>query len=85
MLANDRVWVPFAVEIDGQVIAVYDPLIHKSVAESGPENSDGRWVLCHRPTVLVGGELTIEMLDLQFNPATKFYAGPVQMKANDGY
>jgi predicted ATPase with chaperone activity len=84
VLATDQVWIPFAVEIDGQIIAVYDPLIHKSVAESEPGNGDGRWVLCHRPTVLVGGELTVEMLDLQFNPITKFYAGPVQMKANNG-
>lgn len=84
VLAVDKVWIPFAVEVDGQIIAVYDPLIHKSVAEPAPWNSDGRWVLCHRPAVLVGGELTVEMLDLQFNPITKFYTGPVQMKANNG-
>jgi predicted ATPase with chaperone activity len=64
VLAEDKVWIPFAVEIDGQIIAVYDPSIHKSVAEPASWNSDGRWVLCHRPAVLVGGELTIEMLDL---------------------
>ena len=45
---------------------------------------DGRWVLCQRPAVLVGGELTAEMLDLQFNPVTKFYVAPAQMKANNG-
>jgi hypothetical protein len=45
---------------------------------------DERWVLCSRPTILVGGELTVEMLDMQFNPVTKFYVGPVQMKANNG-
>ncbi len=84
VLAEDKVWIPFAVEVDGQIIAVYDPSIHKSVAEPVPWDSDGRWVLCHRPAVLVGGELTIEMLDLQFNPSTKFYTGPVQMKANNG-
>ena len=84
VLAEDKVWIPFAVEVDGQIIAVYDPSIHKSVAEPVPWDSDGRWVLCHRPAVLVGGELTIEMLDLQFNPSSKFYAGPVQMKANNG-
>jgi predicted ATPase with chaperone activity len=84
VLAEDKVWIPFAVEVDGQIIAVYDPSIHKSVAEPASWNSDGRWVLCHRPAVLVGGELTIEMLDLQFNPSTKFYTSPVQMKANNG-
>ena len=84
VLAMDKVLIPFAVEVNGQIIAVYDPLIHKSVAEPPPWNSDGRWVLCHRPAVLVGGELTIEMLNLQLNPTTKFYAAPVQMKANNG-
>ena len=84
VFAVDKVWIPFAVEVDGQIIAVYDPLIHKRVAEPASWNSDGRWVLCDRPAVLVGGELTVEMLDLQFNPITKFYTGPVQMKANNG-
>ena len=84
VLADDRVWIPFAVEIDGQVITVYDPLVHKKFPDSRRVKSDPRWVLCHRPTVVVGGELTIEMLDLQFNAVTRFYAGPVQMKANCG-
>ena len=83
-LADDRVWIPHAVEIDGQIIAVYDPLIHKEARHPSVASYDPRWVLCHRPTVVVGGELTIEMLDLQFNPVTKFYSGPVQMKANNG-
>ena len=84
VLAEDEVWIPFAVEVDGQIISVYDPVIHKRIAEREPENSDRRWVRCHRPTVLVGGELTVEMLDLQFNPTSKFYVSPVQMKANNG-
>jgi hypothetical protein len=49
-----------------------------------PPNHDERWVLCQRPSVMVGGELTIDMLDLQYNPGSKFYTGPVQMKANNG-
>jgi len=84
VLAEDEVWIPHAVEVDGQIITVYDPAVHTRVAESEPENHDARWVLCRRPAVLVGGELTAEMLDLQFNPISKFYAGPVQMKANNG-
>jgi len=84
VLAEDEVWIPYAVEVDGEVIAVFDPEVHKPASEAGIENRDARWVLCHRPTVLVGGELTVEMLDLQFNPMTKFYVAPVQMKANNG-
>jgi predicted ATPase with chaperone activity len=84
VVAEDEVWLPYAVEVDGQIITVYDPAIHWRVAKSEPENRDERWVLCRRPAVLVGGELTVEMLDLQFNPVTKFYVGPIQMKANNG-
>jgi predicted ATPase with chaperone activity len=84
VLGEDKVWIPYAVEIDGQVITVYDSMIHKRVPESEPENRDERWVLCHRPSVLVGGEMTLDMLDLQFNPTNKLYVGPLQMKANNG-
>lgn len=81
---HDRVWLPYAVEVDGQIITVYDSVLHQRVEQPTDHDHDRRWVLCRRPHVLVGGELTIEMLDLQFNPSTKFYAGPVQMKANNG-
>jgi predicted ATPase with chaperone activity len=84
VLAEDEVWIPYAVEVDGQFITVYDPALHKRVPASELESRDDRWVRCHRPAVMVGGELTAEMLDLQFNPITKFYVGPVQMKANNG-
>ncbi len=77
-------WVPYAVEVDGQIICVYDPDFHTAVDDPVAQSGDARWVLCERPTVLVGGELTIEMLELQFNPITKFYTAPVQMKANNG-
>jgi predicted ATPase with chaperone activity len=81
---NDQVWLPYAVEVDGQIITVYDSVLHQRVEQTANPDHDGRWVLCRRPRVMVGGELTIEMLDLQFNPATKFYTGPVQMKASNG-
>ncbi len=84
VLARDGVWVPYALEVDGQIITVYDPAIHKRMEETEPEIRDERWILCHRPSVTVGGELTIEMLDLQFNPISKCYDGPPQMKANNG-
>ena len=84
VLAEDDIWVPYAVEVDSQIIVVYDPVIHKRVEEQKNQMADERWVRCHRPSVLVGGELTVEMLDLQFNPSTRFYVGPVQMKAING-
>lgn len=84
VLAEDDVWIPIAIEVDGQIIAVYDPVIHKRKMNVDPDHCDPRWVRCSRPTVLVGGELTVEMLDLQFNPITKYYVGPAQMKANNG-
>ena len=84
LFASDQVWLPYAVEVDGQIITVYDSVLHQRLDHEESRDHDGRWVLCRRPRVLVGGELTIEMLELQFNASTKFYAGPVQMKANNG-
>ncbi|HET6207491.1 MAG TPA: AAA family ATPase [Terracidiphilus sp.] len=84
VLAEDEIWIPYAVEVAGQIIAVYDPSAHVAISDPKFADHDSRWVRCHRPAVLVGGELTAEMLDLQFNPVTKFYVGPVQMKANNG-
>jgi predicted ATPase with chaperone activity len=81
---DDQIWLPYAVEVDGQIITIYDSVLHQRVEQTANPDHDGRWVLCRRPRVMVGGELTIEMLDLQFNPTTKFYTGPVQMKANNG-
>ncbi|MFB3924325.1 MAG: hypothetical protein ACE145_21605 [Terriglobia bacterium] len=81
---HDRVWVPYAVQVDAHVIMVYDPIIHQSDDKAVTGDYDTRWVPCHRPRVIVGGELTIDMLDLQFHPVSKFYAAPVQMKANNG-
>jgi MoxR-like ATPase len=81
---NDYVWVPYAVEVDNQIITVFDPGVHRRRVESEIEDSDRRWVLCHRPCVVTGGELTGEMLELQFNPVTRYYSAPLQMKANNG-
>jgi predicted ATPase with chaperone activity len=85
VLAEDPIWIPYAVEIDGQIITVWDRAIHKQMpADVTPADHDGRWVRCERPAVMVGGELTSEMLDLQFNPITKFYVAPLQLKASNG-
>jgi hypothetical protein len=81
---HDRVWIPHAVEVDGQIIAIFDPIVHEIIEDPLHTTHDERWVTCKRPRVLVGGELTFEMLDLVFNPVAKFYSAPVQMKANNG-
>ena len=83
-LYKDSVWIPYAVEIQGQIITVFDPHVHKSREEIMSGDCDRRWVLCRRPRVMVGGELTMELLDLQLNPALGFYSAPLQMKANNG-
>jgi len=80
---DDLVVVPHAVEVDGQIIALYDPIIHEQV-DHGFFDFDKRWTICKRPCVTVGGELTSRMLELQLDSATNIYAAPVQMKANSG-
>lgn len=84
VFSEDEIYVPFAIEIAGQIITVYDPAIHGKMVEASSQDEDRRWARCGRPTVVVGGELTIDMLDLQFNPTSKFYDSPPQMKANNG-
>ena len=84
VLANDAVWIPYAVEIDGQIIVVFDPTVHKPFPLFEETHYDKRWVRCRRPTVIAGGELTMDMLDLQFSSSLNYYVGPVQLKANNG-
>ena len=83
--------IPFAVDVDGQTITMFDPVNHVRTAAAGASDSviaaaaqDRRWEKIKRPVVVVGGELTLEMLDLTFNPIAKFYEAPIQMKANGG-
>lgn len=82
-LYDDWIVVPHSVYIDGQLISVYDPTIHKAV-EPQPEGFDRRFVVCERPFVLAGGELELSMLQLKRDPISKVYAAPLQMKANGG-
>lgn len=85
LVRHDLVWIPYAVEVDGQIITVFDSHVHE-VADAGDgAGDDPRWVQCRRPRVTVGGELTIDMLDLQFNPLSRYYTAPVQMRANNGF
>jgi predicted ATPase with chaperone activity len=81
---NDSVWIPHAIEVDNQIIKVHDPGVHIRSSALFPEESDRRWVLCRRPCVIAGGELSAEMLDLQYSPSSRFFTAPLQMKANNG-
>ena len=84
--------MPHAIDIDGQMVTMFDPVNHVALdaaEESGPTliksaPRDRRWVRVKRPVVTVGGELTLEMLDLSFNEISKFYEAPLQLKANGG-
>jgi len=88
-------FVPYCFEVGGQIIQVFDASVHRPV-HGGPagagglsasivaEDYDRRWVPCHRPFVFAGGELTLEMLEVNYNPVSKFYEAPLQVKANNG-
>jgi Mn-dependent DtxR family transcriptional regulator len=85
------IWVPHAVHVDGEIIQVFDPLVHEPVEQLAPESildrhvgGDRRWVETRRPVVITGGELTLDMLDLDFDPHSRFYIAPPQLKANNG-
>jgi len=79
------IWIPYAVEIDGQIIRIFDSHCHRPAAEEyTPAEYDHRWVFVERPLVVVGGELTLENADLTWSEAAKFYEAPFQMKSNGG-
>jgi hypothetical protein len=80
---EDSIFIPYAVEFDGQIIVLYDPAIHLKV-KTDCNGFDPRWVECLRPCISVGGELEQNMLELQFDESSKIYAAPLQMKANNG-
>jgi energy-coupling factor transporter ATP-binding protein EcfA2 len=123
VLGRDGIYVPYAIEVAGQVIKVYDEFNHRRIdahpsspslrrdavaaspegwrdavaaspglgeppftpgAEKDESEVDARWVLIERPIIMVGGELTLESLDLTYNPTTNYYEAPYQMKANGG-
>jgi predicted ATPase with chaperone activity len=91
-LLQGAVAVPYAVEVHGEIIHVFDPLVHRPLAEAAcgagavydARRCDRRWVLCERPVVVTGGELTLEMLDLVFDARSGFYHAPPHFKANNG-
>ncbi len=87
------IYVPYCVDLDGEIMKVYDPAVHRKVPDAGEQQGvanvrrsrmDMRWVACYRPMVITGGELTIEMLDLKYNTVAKFYEAPLHVKALNG-
>jgi hypothetical protein len=90
---GEKIYIPRAVEYSGQVITVYDPIVHSSAEEAVDDPNalrrtsnrfDNRYVRCDRPTVITGGELSLDMLDLTYNPVARTYQAPLQMKSNGG-
>ena len=99
-MLGGNIAVPYAIETDGQIIQLFDLLVHRPVPQSGragadsrvgglpdprtAEFADHRWVQIQRPVVMVGGELTMDNLDLRYNETNGFYEAPFQLKANNG-
>ena len=93
LILGKPMWVPYAVDVDGQVIRVFDNVNHEVLPDGGEEERrttatgerrDARWIRIRRPVIMVGGELTLETLDLVYDPINKYYEAPFQMKANGG-
>jgi len=80
---DDVIVMPYAVEVDGQIIILYDPVVHQKV-EVEAEDLDPRWLVAKRPCITTGGELVATMLELRFDELSGNYAAPLQMKANNG-
>lgn len=88
------IFVPYAIQVDGQIIQFLDEKVHKRIqmeqlpdnhpAKADPRSIDSRWVYVYRPFIIVGGELTLEMLDLTFREGQDCYEAPFQLKANGG-
>ncbi len=95
MILRESIYIPYAIFIEGQVVKLYDSVNHeiipeRDVTESGTGQlktglrRDPRWLRIKRPFIVVGGELTLTDLDLVFNPVSKFYEAPFQLKAAGG-
>ena len=80
---QDAVLIPYAIEVDNQIISMYDPVVHQPLDNDEPD-LDPRWLTCKRPCIVVGGELIPSMLELRLDEASGIYAAPLQMKANNG-
>jgi len=89
-LLEGSIAIPHALEVEGHIIRLYNPLNHEPIPDLGADpwttdpRLDRRWVLCRRPKVMVGGELTMQSLDLVYSATTGFYTAPIQLMANGG-
>lgn len=89
---SGNVCIPYAISVDGEIIQVFDPLAHRPVYNPAHMQAsldrvhleDERWIVCKRPVVVTGGELTLSMLDLEFDHTARYYNAPPQVKANNG-
>ncbi len=86
---GDTIWIPITLLVDGHIVKLYDPAIHVHAPAPAKtlsilERPDRRWVRIQRPTVIAGGELTLDMLEIQRNPASGVCEAPLQLKANCG-
>ena len=89
---TEPIFMPYALECQGNIIQLYDPIYHQKIDDAQTGISalatempyDGRWFKCRRPFIITGGELTLDMLDLSYNPHSKVYDAPFQLKANNG-
>lgn len=94
MILTNDIYIPYAVEVDGQIVKVYDEINHVAVPEEmnvgggtgplGGRRKDARWIRIKRPVIMVGGELTLDGLELIYDRTNKYYEAPYQMKANGG-
>ncbi|MDD2320261.1 MAG: ATPase [Geobacteraceae bacterium] len=83
-LIPDTIYIPYALTVGGEIITVFDPVNHTPAKLEPDDTIDKRWILVKRPVVITGGELTLRMLDLDFNHISKYYEASLQMKANNG-
>lgn len=91
-LLSGNIFVPYAILAHGEVLQIYDPFVHQPAPTMAPaadllarpNRHDERWLLCKRPAITAGRELTLAMLDLQFDPALRYYQAPLHLKANNG-
>ena len=89
---TDPIYMPYAVECQGNIVQIYDPIYHQKIEDeetvmtalSTDLPHDSRWFKCRRPFIITGGELTLDMLDLSYNKVSKVYDAPFQLKANNG-